>query len=84
MTAAEARFAHPDLGHLPGPRTIPFIGKTLSFGLDPCGTNFDQVDRFGDVFRMKVFGETCPILAKRDALEQVYMNRKALHQSAGK
>ena len=70
------RLDRPYLGHIPGPRTIPFIGKTVSFGLDPYGTYFDQVARFGDVFRLTVFGETWAVLAGPDALEHVYLNRE--------
>lgn len=69
-------FGRSDIGHIPGPRTIPFLGKTISFGLDPYGTYFDQVARFGDVFRMTVFGETWAVLAGPDALEHVYLNRE--------
>jgi len=71
-----AKLERPYLGHIPGPRTVPFIGKTISFGLNPYGTYFDQVARFGDVFRMTVFGETWAVLAGPDALEHVYLNRE--------
>lgn len=71
-----AKLERPHLGHIPGPRTVPFIGKTISFGLNPYGTYFDQVARFGDVFRMTVFGETWAVLAGPDALEHVYLNRE--------
>ena len=73
--APVAKLGRPQLGHIPGPRTMPFVGKTISFGLDPYGTYFDQVARFGDVFRMTVFGETWVVLAGPDALEHVYLNR---------
>lgn len=76
--APVAQLERPNLGHIPGPRALPFIGKTLSFGLDPYGTYFDQVDRFGDVFRMTVFGETWVVLAGPDALEHVYLNREGV------
>ncbi len=66
----------PHLGHIPGPRTLPFVGKTISFGLDPYGTYFDQVANFGDVFRMTVFGQSWVVLAGPDALEHVYLNRE--------
>jgi cytochrome P450 len=69
-----AQLERPNLGHIPGPRTLPFIGKTISFGLNPYGTYFDQVARFGDVFRMTVFGETWVVLAGPDVLEHVYLN----------
>ena len=75
-TAPVAQFERPSLRHIPGPRTMPFIGETISFGLDPYGTYFDQVTRFGDVFRMTVFGETWAVLAGPDALEHVYLNRE--------
>ncbi len=75
-TAPLARPDRPDLGHIPGPRRIPLIGKTISFGLDPYGTYFDQVARFGDVFRLTVFGETWVVLAGPDALAHVYLNRE--------
>lgn len=65
----------PQLGHIPGSRGIPFIGNTISFGLNPYGTYFDHVARFGDVFRITVFGETWVVLAGPDALEHVYLNR---------
>ena len=68
----------PSLGHVPGPRTLPFVGKTISFGLDPYGTYFKQVTRFGDVFRMTVFGETWIVLAGPDALGHVYLNREGI------
>ncbi|PJI93142.1 cytochrome P450 [Yoonia maricola] len=71
-----AGLERPYLGHIPGPRTIPFLGKTISFGLNPYGTYFDQITRFGDVFRMTVFGETWAVLAGPDALEHVYLNRE--------
>ena len=71
-----ARLERPNLDHIPGPRTFPFIGKTISFGLDPYGTYFDQVARFGDVFRMTVFGQVWAVLAGPDALEHVYLNRE--------
>ncbi len=74
--APVARLERPNLMHIPGPRTIPLVGKTISFGLDPYGTYFDQVARFGDVFRMTVFGETWAVLAGPDALEHVYLNRQ--------
>ena len=74
----DAQLERPKLGHIPGPRTVPFIGKTISFGVDPYGTYFDQVARFGDVFRMTVFGETWAVLAGPDALEHVYMNRDGI------
>lgn len=72
------RLDRPELGHIPGPRTIPFIGKTISFGLDPYGTYFDQAAHFGNVFRMTVFGETWVVLAGPDALEHVYLNREGI------
>lgn len=72
------KLPRPDLSHIPGPRTIPFLGKTISFGLDPYGTYFNQVARFGSVFRMTVFGETWVVLAGPDALEYVYMNRDGI------
>lgn len=75
-SAPVSRLRRPNLGHIPGPRTIPFVGKTISFGLDPYGTYFDQTARFGDVFRMTVFGETWAVLAGPDALEHVYLNRE--------
>lgn len=74
-SAPLARLPRPDLSHIPGPRTLPFLGKTISFGLDPYGTYFDQTARFGDVFRMTVFGETWAVLAGPDALAEVYLNR---------
>lgn len=70
-----AQHAPPHLGHIPGSRTIPFIGNSIGFGLDPYGTYFDQVDRYGDVFRISVFGEKWVVLAGPDALEHVYLNR---------
>lgn len=73
-----AKLTRPDLSHIPGPRTIPFLGKTISFGLNPYGTYFDQVARFGSVFRMTVFGETWAVLAGPDALEHVYLNRDGI------
>jgi cytochrome P450 len=76
--APVAQLERPQLGHIPGPRTIPFVGKTISFGLDPYGTYFDQVACFGDVFRMTVFGETWVVLAGPDALEHVYLNRESI------
>ena len=76
--ALSACLPRPHLGHIPGPRTIPFIGKTIEFALDPYGTYFDQVARFGDVFRMSVFGETWVVLAGPDALEHVYLNREQI------
>lgn len=75
-TSPILRLQHPNLGHIPGPRTIPLIGKTIGFGLDPYGTYFDQVASFGDVFRMTVFGQTWVVLAGPDALEHVYLNRE--------
>ncbi|WP_341368768.1 cytochrome P450 [Yoonia sp. BS5-3] len=75
-TAPLTTLERPDLKHIPGPRTLPFIGKTISFALDPYGTYFDQVARFGDVFRMTVFGETWAVLAGPDALAHVYLNRE--------
>jgi cytochrome P450 len=78
ITIPVARHERPKLGHIPGPRTVPFVGKTISFGLDPYGTYFDQVARFGEVFRMTVFGETWAVLAGPDALEHVYMNREGI------
>ena len=71
-----ARLPRPHLGHIPGPRIIPFIGKSIGFALDPYGTYFDQVARFGDVFRMSVFDETWVVMAGPDALEHVYLNRE--------
>lgn len=76
-----ARLPRPHLGHIPGPRTIPFIGKSIGFALDPYGTYFDQVARFGDVFRMSVFGETWVVLAGPDALEHVYLNREQIYSA---
>ncbi|MEP5758223.1 MAG: cytochrome P450 [Litoreibacter sp.] len=73
-----AKLERPNLRHIPGPLTIPFVGKTISFGFDPYGTYFDQVARFGDVFRMTVFGETWAVLAGPDALEHVYLNRESV------
>jgi len=73
-----AHLEKPHLGHIPGPRTIPFLGKTISFGLNPYGTYFDQKAKFGDVFRMTVFGETWVVLAGPDALEHVYLNRDGI------
>lgn len=70
----ETGLEKPRLGHIPGPRTIPFLGKTISFGLNPYGTYFDQKAKFGDVFRITVFGETWVVLAGPDALEHVYLN----------
>lgn len=76
-----ARLPRPHLGHIPGPRIIPFIGKSIGFALDPYGTYFDQVARFGDVFRMSVFGETWVVLAGPDALEHVYLNREQIYSA---
>ena len=74
--APTAKLERPHLGHIPGPRTIPFICKTISFSIGPYGTYFNQVARFGDVFRMTVFGETWGVLAGPDELEHVYLNRE--------
>jgi len=76
-----AKLPRPDLSHIPGPRTVPFLGKTISFGLDPYGTYFDQVERFGGVFRMTVFGETWAVLAGPDALAEVYLNRDGIYSA---
>lgn len=70
-----ADLPQPDLSHIPGPVTLPLLGKTISFGLNPYGTYFDQVAKFGDVFRMSVFGDTWAVLAGPDALAEVYLNR---------
>jgi len=78
LSNAPTQLPAPDLSHIPGPRTVPFLGKTISFGLNPYGTYFDQVARFGDVFRMTVFGETWAVLAGPDALEHVYLNREGI------
>lgn len=79
-TSTPPRFegVRPNLRHIPGPRTLPFLGKTLGFALDPYGTYFKQVARFGDVFRMTVFGETWVVLAGPDALGHVYLNRDGI------
>lgn len=77
-TAPVETLERANLRHIPGPRTIPFLGKTISFGMNPYGTYFDQTERFGDVFRMTVFGETWAVLAGPDALEHVYLNRAGI------
>ncbi|SEW18649.1 Cytochrome P450 [Cognatiyoonia koreensis] len=80
-TAPLERLPRPDLSHIPGPRTLPFLGKTISFGMNPYGTYFDQVARFGNVFRMTVFGDTWVVLAGPDALAEVYLNREAIYSA---
>ena len=55
----------------PGPRW-PLPVQTLRFGLDPYGL-FESAHRgFGDVFTLRVMGETWVILAHPDAVRELY------------
>ena len=74
----EVDLEKPRLGYIQGPRTIPFLRKAISFGLNPYGTYFDLKAKFGSAFRITIFGETWGVLAGPDALEHVYLNRDGI------
>jgi cytochrome P450 len=55
----------------PGPRW-PVALQTLRYGLDPYGL-FESAQRaFGDVFTLRVMGETWVVLAHPDAVRELY------------
>jgi cytochrome P450 len=61
----------PPRGLPPGPRW-PLAVQTLRFGLDPYGL-FESVHRaFGDVFTLRVMGETWVIVAHPDAVRELH------------
>jgi cytochrome P450 len=55
----------------PGPRW-PVSVQTLRYGLDPFGLVESAHRRFGDVFTVRVMGETWVILAHPDAVRELY------------
>ena len=75
-------FPVPDLAHIRGPRTPPFVGNTLRFLRDSYGFSARNVERFGEVYRVCTMGRPRVVLNGADAVEFVLNDRDGNFSSA--
>jgi len=71
----------PDLSHIPGEAGRPLIGHTLEYLRDPFGFGFRMHDRYGPIFRSRVFFETGLAVATPDFAERFFVDKDELFSS---
>ena len=74
--------SEPDLAHIRGPRTLPLIGNTLQFLHDSYGFSARNIERFGQVYRVRMMGRRRVVLHGADAVEFVLTDRDQIFSSA--
>ena len=72
-----------DLAHIPGDDGSFLVGHTLRMLADPKGEAERLCERYGPVFRTRIFGQRNITLLGPDANEFVLFDRKKLFSSAG-
>ena len=63
------------LDHIPGDRGLPIFGHTFAFISDPFALHQRLLERYGPVYKIRVFGGQTVVLRGADALEYVLMDR---------
>lgn len=72
------------LAHVPGGRTLPVVGHTLSFVRDARGLVERHRRRHGDVFRMTVLGRRSVVFLTPQATKEIYLDpTRSLSSEAG-
>ena len=74
--------AEPGLAHIQGPRTLPLLGNTLHFLRDSYGFSQRNIERFGQVYRVRTMGRRRVVLHGADAVEFVLTDRDQIFSSA--
>lgn len=71
----------PDLSHIPGEEGRPLIGHTFEYLRDPFGFAFRMHQRFGPIFRSRVFFERGLAVATPDFAERFFVDKDELFSS---
>ena len=80
--ATPQRSGHP-LDHIPGDDGWPIVGSTITILRDPIGTVQRNYEKYGPVYRARVFGYRSVALLGPDANELVLFDRDKVFASSG-
>jgi cytochrome P450 len=64
----------PNLDHLPGDRGLPLIGNVLSFARKPQEWLYEQYEKHGEIYMLKIFNVEIVVIVGAEANKLLYLN----------